>query len=1222
MPEGLHGDEALAPLLDQTPPDDPRELGDYMWDIYERSGDMMHLDASIKATRGAIALKPNPVDAGLLFSLGARSSTRFDLTNNPDDLGEAISGFQRATELASDTAPDTPMLYNLLGYYFITRYRRFNDLSEATRRDDLNRAINSFKRASELSPDSSPAVKASRLQNLILALVERFEIAGDGQDNDLAIDAAYRAVELLPKGSLEKAQCLNLLGNSLFARFQLSGRLPDVEASVSSHLRALVLIPDGHRDKPMILHNVGNSTHIRFEHMGRPEDLETSISMHRLAVDLTPNDDNQNKSDRLNSLSCSLLSRYQISGYRSDIEEAISTCRSAIELTAHGHRRKASRYNNLGISLLTQYRSNGELHVLEEAISAHRIAVDLTAEESADMPSLLSNLGLSLSERFTHSGGLEDAENAIAAHLRAIDLVQDGSADKASCFANLADAFRVRYERLRDVEDIENSISACLRAIELAPEGHFYLPSYHNNLANALRLRFKRVGDLGDLGDLDNAISAIRLAIEMTPGGHHEQPLRLSNLGASLMSRYERNLVSEDLDDAIAAYREAIQATPDAHPSRSGILFNLAQSLCTRFEHDQKQESDLDESISALRDGLELLHEDTTDRPSLLRALGTVLHHQFDRHKFESTFDAAVRSFVGASRSALGSPSTRLHSAVLCVAMHTAHPDFGSTDSLLSAYECILDVLPEIAWLGYGVSRRYDEITKLGQHVNANAAVCAAIGAGALSRAVEWLEAGRSLVWAQVLSLRTPLDALEERHPLLARSIRAIQPQLQSSGHFSVVPEPSGAHSVESGFSGIVPNAAVDHHRRLAIQYQHILAKVRGCPGFENFLRPKTLSDLVSSHNRLEDHVVFVNVAPARCDALVLTGEGVPRLVVLSELTYDIVKTMSRLWKGCLRRGGVRLQRGDDDRGMIEHNGDEEPRDWMRVLGTLWRFIVRPVLLELDMLKPVSGDQMPHVTWCPTGPLTQLPLHAAGLYGVHGGPRVYDFVISSYTPSLSALQRCRSSVNDVTTASNVLIVAQPKTPRAGLAPLRFVTTECNHIRAVLPPELQHVFLEHDKATLESTLRVIGRCPWVHFACHGSQKLGEPTKSAFELYDGPLTLATLMSTVSDDAELAFLSACQTAKGDESIPEESAHLAAGMLAVGFKGVVATMWTIRDNDAPVVVKAYYEKLIDLRMAGTVKKGRTGAARALHEAVAHLREEVGIDKFERWVPFVHFGV
>ena len=168
----------------------------------------------------------------------------------------------------------------------------------------------------------------------------------------------------------------------------------------------------------------------------------------------------------------------------------------------------------------------------------------------------------------------------------------------------------------------------------------------------------------------------------------------------------------------------------------------------------------------------------------------------------------------------------------------------------------------------------------------------------------------------------------------------------------------------------------------------------------------------------------------------------------------------------------------------------------------------------------------------------------------------------------------------------------------------------------------HDFLEDEQATVESTLAAINQHTWVHFACHGSQHPDEPTQSAFELHDRPLTLVDLMSTVSENAELAFLSACETAVGDKKIPEESAHLAAGMLAVGFKGVIATMWSISDADGPVIVKAYYEKLLELRASGVVPPGHTGAAYALHYAVKVLRDHAKEKDFDRWVPFVHFGV
>ncbi|KZV61475.1 hypothetical protein PENSPDRAFT_658857 [Peniophora sp. CONT] len=182
----------------------------------------------------------------------------------------------------------------------------------------------------------------------------------------------------------------------------------------------------------------------------------------------------------------------------------------------------------------------------------------------------------------------------------------------------------------------------------------------------------------------------------------------------------------------------------------------------------------------------------------------------------------------------------------------------------------------------------------------------------------------------------------------------------------------------------------------------------------------------------------------------------------------------------------------------------------------------------------------------------------------------------------------------------MLVVAQPATP--GLSNLPGTQKECARIRALIP-DTAYTLLEHEQAVVAKTATVINQYPWVHFACHGVQDAVDPTQSAFALYDGRLTLSMLMGTVADNAELAFL-------------------AAGMLVVGFKGVIATMWSIGDEDAPIVAEAYYRKLLDLRSSGTVGAGRTGAAYALHEAVKVLREKVGEQNLVKWAPFVHFGV
>jgi len=121
-----------------------------------------------------------------------------------------------------------------------------------------------------------------------------------------------------------------------------------------------------------------------------------------------------------------------------------------------------------------------------------------------------------------------------------------------------------------------------------------------------------------------------------------------------------------------------------------------------------------------------------------------------------------------------------------------------------------------------------------------------------------------------------------------------------------------------------------------------------------------------------------------------------------------------------------------------------------------------------------------------------------------------------------------------------------------------------------------------------------------------------------LHDGRLELSKLMSRSLPHAQLAFLSACQTATGDETLPEEAVHLAAGMLNAGYKSVIGTMWSIGDKDAPLVADTFYAT-----MCRQVRNGEEfRPAYTLHEATNRLRKEVGDDNFVKWVPFVHFGI
>ncbi|CAE6460116.1 unnamed protein product, partial [Rhizoctonia solani] len=277
----------------------------------------------------------------------------------------------------------------------------------------------------------------------------------------------------------------------------------------------------------------------------------------------------------------------------------------------------------------------------------------------------------------------------------------------------------------------------------------------------------------------------------------------------------------------------------------------------------------------------------------------------------------------------------------------------------------------------------------------------------------------------------------------------------------------------------------------------------------------------------------------------------------------------------------------------------------------LWYDVVKPILDHLGYLNRPSTGELPHITWCPTGAVSFLPLHAAGDYD-QPGSRVFDHVISSYTPTLAALLTSTPTVLD--RGPQVLAIGQAATP--GHSPLPGTTRELEHVKAHIQDRALYSEFEGDQATTTAVLDAMEQHEWVHLACHAHQNVSDPTKSGFFLHDGTLDLAAINRRSFKNKGLAFLSACQTAAGDEKLPDEAIHLASGMLMAGYPSVIATMWSVVDDDAPFVADKVYAQLMP---DGRIGNGEAG--KALHHAVAVLREEVGEKEFGRWVPYIHIG-
>jgi CHAT domain-containing protein len=170
---------------------------------------------------------------------------------------------------------------------------------------------------------------------------------------------------------------------------------------------------------------------------------------------------------------------------------------------------------------------------------------------------------------------------------------------------------------------------------------------------------------------------------------------------------------------------------------------------------------------------------------------------------------------------------------------------------------------------------------------------------------------------------------------------------------------------------------------------------------------------------------------------------------------------------------------------------------------------------------------------------------------------VSDYVISSYTPTLTVLLDPPPAT---ATQFKITAVVEPKTP--DFAPLPGAREELNKIMTRVPDKWLTALVN---PTVETVLVHLQQSSIVHFACHGVQDLEHTLDSGLILTDGRLKVADIMRRprggnsldLKKSMSLAFLSACETAKGDKTVPDEAMHLAATLLFAGFRGVVATMW-----------------------------------------------------------------
>ncbi|KAG8779551.1 hypothetical protein FRC12_024122 [Ceratobasidium sp. 428] len=1221
--------QALSVLPDghKALPGKFESLGNAYWSRFGRLGQIDDIDRAISNHKRAVSLTPSGDLRKLarLCNLGAAYQSRFERQGASEDIQNAIDCLSQTVALAPPGYPELSTALSNLGSAYRSRFQAQGQPA------DVQKAIELLIQALALSSSNESSNTPSYHANLGIAYQSRFQTLSELEDLRLAIHHETQALHLTPNGSTNKPLWLSNLGVSYHSLYMHIGDLKDLERAIECHGEAVLLTPDEHPGMPRRLNSLGVSYKSRFERLGQildlnkaadnigravslateghsgypvwlanlgavfldkstqhgnTQSLDVAIDHLNKAISLVPNG-HPELSYWLDTLGVALTKRSKQKSTLEDVNQAIECQTQAVSLIPDRHIGRPTRLNNLGNSYHCRFEIQQNDDDIDNAIEYQTLAVSLAPRGGIGMPSLLSNLGSSYNSRFEFSGILEDIDRAINYGNEAVSLTRDWDSLKPARLNNLGNTYHQRFDRLREPEDLAKALKYREQAVLLAPEGHPDLSSLLRNLATSYKIRFKL---FGELGDFDKANTHYNQALSLVSTEDIDKANCFKGLGGVYVERYRKFRQRSDINKAIGYLNHAVDLTPGSHAKFSFRLHEHCQALKERYMDRGGTMADAQEAIHYLSVADTCIPASHVLHAAILSDLGEVYYSRYVQSDRLEDMKMASKILQEAADVSTGPPIYRFQASWNLARISLQH----DTTSSLKVYKQTMGLLHQMIWLGAAIGRRYEQISE--SAIVATEAAAVAIDSQEYALALEWLEQGRSIVWNQMLQLRNPLDELSDTDPDIARELKKIAKRIDKLSSFEV------DRTLLSNDETTMEQAAQEH-RRLAEQWENLLDKARHLPGMSNLLRPKRFSELAQAAEFSTVVVLLLDTFRKRCGALIIPQNTTYITHLDLSNFYETAAQSHAELVGSLQYAHLR-NRGFR-RPVFEET--ESEGNFEGVLGTLWDHIASPVLDHLGYLR-IDGD-LPRITWCATGSLAFLPIHAAGYYD-KSSARVFDYVISSYTPTLSALL---GSLQSSASFRGILAVGQADT--AGCAPLPGTVAELEAIKTQ-SSGLHYTQLDGSNATPEAVITGMEVHDWVHLACHGSQNTVDPTKSAFHLHGGTLDLSTITRRSMTGASLAFLSACQTATGDEKLPEEAVHLAAGMMVAGYRSVIATMWSIHDGDAPLIADKVYGSLLE---GGKPDASRT--ARALHDAVAQLRDKVGEKEYSRWVPYVHFG-
>ncbi|KAH7920201.1 hypothetical protein BV22DRAFT_1199073 [Leucogyrophana mollusca] len=1172
---------------------------------FHRSGDTRSLQLALQHYSAALDLCPldHPERSTSLNNLAAAQLARFRHQGNTSDLELAFENARVSLESCPPHHPDHSACLNNFAIILHARFQQLGHIS------DLKQALEHNASALKYRPPGHPD-RWMTLNSIGSVYLTYFQQRKVPRDLEMALRHYRAALDAVPSGMVALWILRSNLANALCARFQRQGEPGDLERAIVHYRAALHTRPFTDPGRSKSFNNLGAALYIRSEHFGNKTDLDMAIQNHRSALRLCP-PGHPDRPISLYNLAGALSARFRRRGQTADLKMALKLHRAALWLRPAGHPHRSLSLKGFVHTLRLCFQQRDQLPDLKLIIAPDDITLQL---EDTPAPASVKSTTTGLIVSYQKPDSPTDLELAHEYFRTAQNSRKPDDPDRFALLDGLANILRARSEHQASeskhqsideprptvpdnfdslissevINDLvalyekHDTITHIIQAIEhfrgppLQLSDHHRSPSLLGNLANAFRIRFDHNRDARDL---DTSIEYHRAALDLHPEGSTLRVESLNSLAIALMARYRLLRDPGDLRRAVNYHFDALELCLQGHRDYSITLLNLAIAIQKPFPARLSHGVELTDLRLEIEENLEAMTDGNAPGHPLLAGvhghLATEYLERYDDSKQNMDLHEGFRHRELASTYVSGGPWQQFRASYRWI----RDAEMFGHSSAMRAYRTSLSLLDRHITVAFSVVSGHRAVKQVPAALVADAASCA-VRQKLVSAAVELLEQGRTVLWTQLARFRTPLEDLRnvpEVGRRLAHEFERLSEELLALQHSTGRPE-----------------AEARRYGQLSMEWDSLIAQIRKAEGFSHFLMPPSFSHLQEAAR--DGPVIVVNSSQYSCDAIIVLHIGPPIHVPLVQITLDDVAQLSSKFADILKCPAAP---GEDKRRESQ---------LIALLRELWDLVVRPIVEELSSIEQVPKGS--RIWWCPTSKFTSLPLHAAGCYR-KGEPNLSNVFVSSYTPTLSALIRSRRSRAAMPTRFAAIGQANPGGDLE--RELKSVDKEIRLVQMAVPEWVPFTCLSGRLATDIAALDALRAHSWVHLACHGRQDTVQPFASSFAMSNRPLSLLDIINADVGCPEFAFLSACHTAVGDYTIPDEVIHLAAGMQFAGFKSVIGTMWAVDDQVAHHMVTNFYDSLFSEGMDWTK------AAGALNKAARNVdKKQVPL---EQRIVFIHIG-